>query len=152
MVTWFVRALNAALLILAAVVCAHWFWMFAAPSVSAPPPSPVADTLRPAETLRRANLFGAASNSPQTPAARADLVLRGIYANRDGGMAVIALDRARTVTVRSGEELAPGITLERVLRDHVIVNQGGVSQRLELPQAKPLDAPPTAPPAHAAKK
>jgi general secretion pathway protein C len=145
MTTWLVRLLNGALLVLAAIVCAHWFWIFAAPVVTAPIETPLAEAARPAAMIQRAHLFGATANAPQVAPVRTDLVLRGIYANRDGGMAVIALDRGRMVTVRAGEEIAPGIKLERVLRDHVLVNQGGITQRIELPQRKPLDAPPVAP-------
>ncbi len=152
MTTWLIRLVNAALLALAAVVCAYWFWIFAAPAVIAPTETAFTEAVRPAEAIRRANLFGTPANAPQIVAVRTDLVLRGIVANRDGGMAVISLDRGRTVTARVGEEIAPGITLERVLRDHVLVNQGGVSQRIELPQRKPLDAPPVAPPGVYPKK
>lgn len=145
MTTWLVRLLNAALLILAAAVGAHWFWIFAAPAVTAPMETPIAAAAHPAAVIQRAHLFGATANAPQAAPVRTDLVLRGIYANPDGGMAVIALDRGRMVTVRTGEEIAPGIKLERVLRDHVFVNQGGISQRIDLPQGQPLDVSPVAP-------
>ena len=145
MTTWLVRLLNGALLVLAAVVCAHWFWIFAAPVVTAPIENPVAEVGRPAALIQRAHLFGASANAQQVAPVRTDLVLRGIYASRDGGMAVIALGPGRMVTVRAGEEIAPGIKLERVLRDHVLVNQGGVTQRIELPQRQRLDASPVAP-------
>lgn len=143
--TWLVRLLNSVLLVLAAIMCAHWFWIFAAPVVTASIEAPLAEAARSAALIQRAHLFGATANAPQVAAVRTDLALRGIYASRDGGMAVIALDRGRMVTVRAGEEIAPGIKLERVLRDHVLVNQGGITQRIELPQRKPLDAPPVAP-------
>jgi general secretion pathway protein C len=152
MTTWLVRLLNAVLLVVAAGVCAYWFWIFAAPPVTAPLETPMAETARPADAIRRANLFGASTSSPVAAAARTDLILRGIYASRGGGMAVIALDRGQTVTVRAGEEIAPGIKLERVLRDHVIINQSGASQRLEFPQRKPLDAAPVAAAGYAPKK
>lgn len=145
MTTWLVRLLNSVLLVLAAIMCAHWFWIFAAPVVTASIEAPLAEAARSAALIQRAHLFGATANAPQVAAVRTDLALRGIYASRDGGMAVIALDRGRMVTVRAGEEIAPGIKLERVLRDHVLVNQGGITQRIELPQRKPLDAPPVAP-------
>lgn len=136
------RAVAAALLVLLAVLCAHWFWIFAAPPVSGPPEPMSSDALRPLDSIRRAQLFGA------TPAAaapvRTDLVLRGVSAARTGAMAVIALDKSRTVAVRAGDEVAPGIRLEHVAADHVIVVQNGVSQRIDLPQRKPLDAPPVA--------
>jgi type II secretory pathway component PulC len=145
MTIWSIRLLNAVLIVLAAALCAYWFWRFAAPPVVAPIETPPAEAVRPAETIRRANLFGAAAGANTT--ARLDLGLRGIYATRNGGMAVIALDRGRTVTVRSGDEIAPGIKLERVQRDHVVVSQGGIEQRLEMTQRKPLDAPPVKGPA-----
>lgn len=136
---------TAALLALLAVLCAHWFWIFAAPVNSVPVEPLRADTGRSIETLRNARLFGEAVAAPASSSqTRTDLVLRGISASRSGGMAVIALDRNRVVTVKAGEEIAPGIRLERVYGDHVIVVQNGTSQRIELPQRKPVDAAPVA--------
>jgi type II secretory pathway component PulC len=146
------RGLSAALLVLAAAVCAHWFWIFVAPPVSAPLEYSSTEVLRPLDSVRRANLFGASVTPSAAAPVRTDLVLRGISASRKGGMAVIATDRGRTVTVRAGDEIAPGITLERVERDHVIVVQNGVAQRLDLPQRKPVDAAPVAGQAIPAKK
>lgn len=134
-----------ALLALLAMLCAHWFWQFAAPVNSAPVEPLRADTGGSIEALRSARLFGEPAATPASSAQlRTDLVLRGISASRSGGMAVIALDRNRVVTVKAGEEIAPGIRLERVHGDHVVVVQNGTAQRIELPQRKPVDAAPVA--------
>jgi len=139
------RLLSSALILLMAIVCAHWFWRFAAPPIVAPIEATAVEALRPADTIRSARLFGEAAALPaSSPQTRTDLVLRGISASRSGGLAVIALDRNRVVTVKAGEEIAPGIRLERVHSDHVIVVQNGTSQRIELPQRKPVDAAPVA--------
>jgi len=139
------RTLSVALLVLLAVVCAHWFWIFFAPAVSAPADTTTTEILRPLDRIRRANLFGASATALVAAPTRSDLVVRGISADRKGGgMAVIAIDRGRTVTVRAGDEIAPGIQLERVERDHVIVVQNGIAQRIDLPQRKPVDVPPVA--------
>lgn len=58
-------------------------------------------------------------------------------------MAVIAIDKGKTVAVTTGDEVLPGVKLDKVFPDHVIVSRGGVPQRLDLPQRKPTDAPPT---------
>jgi general secretion pathway protein C len=139
------RMIVTALLVLLAITCAHWFWIFVAPPASAPPQQLSAELLRPLDSIRRANLFGIAAQAVTTaPAVRTDLALRGVSASRTGGVAVIALDKTRTVTVRAGDEIAPGIRLERVAPDHVVVIQNGVSQRIELPQKKPVDTAPVA--------
>ncbi len=144
---------TAALLVLLAIACAHWYWIFAAPAGRAPVEPMRADTARPSDAIRRANLFGEPAGAPAATPVRSDLVLRGISASRSGGLAVIALDRGRTVTVRAGDEIASGIRLERVLNDHVIVIQNGVPQRVELPQRRAVDAPPVGgPPGSGARK
>jgi len=136
---------SAALLIALAVLCAHWFWKFAAPPTRMPLEPMQSDAARPIEAIRGARLFGDAQvQAAAAPAVRTDLVLRGISASRSGGIAVIAVDRGRVVTAKAGEDIAPGIRLERVHRDHVIVTQNGMSQRIELPQRKPTDAAPVA--------
>jgi type II secretory pathway component PulC len=136
--------LSAATLVLLAIVCAYWFWIFAAPTGSAAVEPLTTATTRPLDAIRRARLFGEGAGVATAAPVRTDLVLRGISASKNGGLAVIALDRSRTVTVRSGDEIAPGILLERVLHDHVIVVQNGMTQRIELPQRKPVDTSPIA--------
>ena len=153
-VTWIVRLSTAMLIALAATLTAHWFWIFAAPSFAEPPSSSIAESLRPVDAIRRANLFGAniQVSPPMAAGAPTDLVLRGILADRNGGMAIIAVDRHQTVAVRAGEDVAPGIRLQRVRPDHVVVEQHGVRRHLEIAPRKPLDAPPVATPGHGPKK
>ena len=153
-VTWIVRLSTGALLALAAVLIAQWFWVFVAPKVTEPPESSHADPVRPLDAIRRANLFGAGERAspPISAGAPTDLVLRGILADRNGGMAVIAIERNQTVAIRAGEDVAPGVRLQSVQPDHVVVEQHGVSRRIEIAQRKPLDTPPMAASGRAPRK
>ena len=137
---WAVRLLNAALLLASALVCAHWFWIFAAPPIVAPRQQSAPQPVGVVDAIRRAGLFGSAAHTAIAGRERRELVLRGIYASREGGMAVIAVDSTQPPAIRIGEEVAPGIVLERVLADHVVVNESGVARRLDLPERKSFGA------------
>lgn len=151
---WIPTICSAALLALLAWMGAHWFWTFAAPDSDAGSAGRETGSVRPLEAIQRSGLFGVSAASPASgsTASSADLVLRGISATRKGGMAVIAIDKGRTVAVSAGDEIVPGVRLERVLPDHVVVSRGGVAQRLDLPRRQATDAPPVSPAGTPAKR
>lgn len=150
---WTARAAAGAVLAGAAVVGAHWFWKFAAPSPSVIG-SAVAPAARPLESIVAAGIFGTAPTVHATAATlgASELHLRGISSTRRGGMAVIAVDKGRTVTAAVGEEIVPGVKLDKVHPDHVIVTRAGIPQRLELPQRRSTDQPPIKAAANPAQK
>lgn len=80
------------------------------------------------------------------------LTLFGIRANESsgGGSAIIAGEDGVQNSYAVGEEVAPGVVLDAVAFDHVILSRGGVKESLYLDQSVPAEtvgaAPATTPP------
>jgi len=76
-----------------------------------------------------------------TEAASSDsggLTLFGVRADgAGGGSAIIGLSDGRQVSVAAGEELEPGLTLNSVAPDHVMLSRGGAAFRLDFPDMTP---------------
>ena len=69
------------------------------------------------------------------------LTLFGIRANESsgGGSAIIAGEDGMQNSFGVGEEVAPGVILDSVAFDHVILSRGGVKESLYLDQSVPAD-------------
>lgn len=86
-----------------------------------------------------------------------NLILFGVRANESsgGGAAIIAGEDGIQNSYAVGEEVAPGVTLDSVAFDHVILSRGGVKESLYLDQSVPAEtvspsgttSPATIPPA-----
>jgi general secretion pathway protein C len=76
------------------------------------------------------------------------LTLFGIRANESsgGGSAIIAGEDGIQSSYAVGEEVAPGVMLDSVAFDHVILSRGGVKESLYLDQSVPAETVGTAPP------
>jgi general secretion pathway protein C len=83
-----------------------------------------------------------------------NLTLFGIRANESsgGGSAIIAGDDGVQNSYGVGEEVAPGVILDAVAFDHVILSRGGVKESLYLDQSVPAENvnPATPPPSTSA--
>lgn len=139
-----IRIINSALLIVLAIVCAHWFWVFAGPRSTNLAVLFEPDSGKVISSIQRASLFGTAPPVSSVTTDGSGLQLRGIFADADGGIAILGFDNNRAVPVRVGSEIKPGILLVRVERDYVVVRKTGVDQRIDLPERKRLDMPPVA--------
>ena len=69
------------------------------------------------------------------------LVLFGVRANESsgGGAAIIAGEDGIQNSYAVGEEVAPGVTLNSVAFDHVVLSRGGVKESLYLDQSAPAE-------------
>jgi general secretion pathway protein C len=69
------------------------------------------------------------------------LTLFGVRANESsgGGSAIIAGEDGVQKSFAVGEEVAPGVTLDSVAFDHVILSRGGVKESLYLDQSVPAE-------------
>ena len=78
---------------------------------------------------------------------RSACTLFGIRANESsgGGSAIIAGEDGVQNSYAVGEEVAPGVILDSVAFDHVILSRGGVKESLYLDQSVPADTVGTAP-------
>ena len=70
-----------------------------------------------------------------------NLILFGIRANTSsgGGSAIIAGEDGVQVSYAVGEEVMPGVTLDSVAFDHVILSRGGVKESLYIDQSVPAE-------------
>lgn len=129
---------NLLLLLTLAALLAHWTWRFAAPV----PPQPAADSRADIKlsadlaSLRAARLFGAAAGEAGAPVERVtslNLKLRGVFASLGSlpAMAILGVD-GQDRAAAPGNEIVPGVVLDAVTPDHVILLNRGVRERLDL--------------------
>lgn len=91
------------------------------------------------ETVRAAHLFGIASSSP-SPVARSltplNLKLSGVFAasGKQPALAIINVEQKGDAPFWVGDAVLPEVTLEQVNPDHIVLNRGGVMEKLRLEQ------------------
>jgi general secretion pathway protein C len=123
--------LKLAALALLGVVLAYWAWAWLAPAAAqrAPPAPELAGN-----PLAAATLFGAVKQGPG--AGTGALRLMGVVAasGERRGQAVLRLDAKKTVAVRQGEDIEPGLRLAEVHVDHVVLERNGARETLAWPE------------------
>ncbi|WP_296642114.1 type II secretion system protein N [Thiobacillus sp. 65-1402] len=136
-IPWLGAPLNLLLLLGLAASLAHWTWRFAAPLPPLPANSAGAGSVPEASlaSLHAAHLFGAAQGRTDAPAEQAtalDLKLRGVFAALGGkAMAIVGGD-GQDRAVALGDEVVPGVVLDAIAPDHLILLNRGVRERLDL--------------------
>lgn len=129
--------INAGLLVFFLWLLARWTWSFFPASQSEPPgmlPTQGA-TVDAVAVIGQARLFGgAAEPSAPTGLTALNFKLLGVFATREqeGMVAIINTGEPKNKAVRAGEEVAPGIVLDTVFADHVLLRRQGVTERLNL--------------------
>ena len=141
------RRVLGVLAILTAVQIARFFWILITPV------GPVNDWRAPSvnivpQSVRMALFAGfdpffrndAAADSAQNITSLS-LTLFGVRTNESsgGGSAIIAGEDGVQNSFAVGEEVAPGVTLDAVAFDHVILSRGGVKESLYLDQSVPAE-------------
>ena len=121
-------------LALLALVLAHWGWTWFGPN-----PAVIAVPASESDLAGRAasaRLFGNAAPSPGDASAGADLRdlrLLGVFAESDGkGYALFRAGSRGAILAEAGDEIAPGVRLERVRPDGVNLVDSGASRDLSL--------------------
>jgi general secretion pathway protein C len=141
------RLILGVLVILTAVQTARLFWMMLTPI------GPVNDWRAPTVNVvpqpARMALFAGFDPFFRNDAAAAStqnvtslsLTLFGVRTNESsgGGSAIIAGEDGVQNSFAVGEEVAPGVTLDSVAFDHVILSRGGVKESLYLDQSVPAE-------------
>lgn len=112
-------------IVLFAVMLARWVWVFAAP----------VDMAMPATTTWQKNdvsenLFGHAADA-SAMASAGNIKLIGVFAHKTAGFAVLQID-GKQVGVGMGESVAAGGRLVETHADYVLLERGGVRQRVDL--------------------
>lgn len=124
-------------LALFALVAAHWTWQWLAPHAESRGQQ-VANEIGHAGSANA--LFGNAARDDSSPSSTGiGISLLGIVAATAGGRgyAVLRLEPKALVTVREGEDVAPGLRLAEVATDHVILERGGTREALGWPVRSP---------------
>lgn len=130
---------------------ANIFWTVSAPAGSSPSGQMETDAQRAAQGIGNRHLFGQYIAAVGPMAAPSNLKLTGVItAQREGqrAYAFITVEGKAAQLVKEGEEIAPGITLQRVLARQVEIQRNGQNQTLTLPEnskaqtnpANPADA------------
>jgi len=131
-------------------VLARWTWVLfapAAPIVVPAAPAPV-DIQAALDEILRARLFSgkAAGEAPIAVTARRDVQLAGVFATapQGRGWAVLQFEGKAQQVAANGTEIAPGLLLDQVFGDHVVVTRQGTRERIDLARrvaAAPQPAP-----------
>lgn len=152
--------LTFALVVVLAMQLAYWTWVFFTPKVPVPPQKPaVANTANALATVLNAQIFGVApvADAPAAVTTATNMRLSGVFAaiGTLPAFAIISFDGQASQPVKSGDVIAPGVVLEGVFPDHVLIRRNGARERLELdargtaavapgiPAAVPVQAPVT---------
>ena len=128
-----------------ALVVAYWTWQWFAPL---PEPRAQAAAKVNEHAGSAGNLFGKTERSSDSvlPTGIAIRLLGSVAATPGRrGYAVVKLEPKQILTVQEGDEIAPGIRLEEVGTDHLILVRGGIRETLTWPE-KNMTAGPVAPP------
>jgi general secretion pathway protein C len=141
------RVILGALAILTAVQFARLFWIlitpvgpvnaWRAPSVNVVPQSARMALFDGFDPFFRNDATAASTQNVTS----LSLTLYGIRANESsgGGSAIIAGEDGVQSSFAVGEEVAPGVVLDSVAFDHVILSRGGVKESLYLDQSVPAE-------------
>jgi len=100
--------------------------------VAAPPPAAPAEVPVEAATT----LFG---GRPAAAVAATNYQLRGVIAAGPDGVAILSADGQPPMAVSVNKEVAPGVTVKEVHRRYVLLNEGGVVKRVDLPDNAPSE-------------
>jgi hypothetical protein len=125
------------------VLLARWSWILFAPHATTTIPAP---ERKPATEAGR--LFGVAvaDAAPVQGVTLPNVALVGVFAtdSKRPGFAVLQMD-GKQVGVVAGGVVAPGTKLQEIHSDHVLLERGGVQQRVNLEGKAATTAPlPTA--------
>ncbi|MCM8558205.1 type II secretion system protein N [Sphingomicrobium sediminis] len=141
------RLVRLVLIAILAALLARLFWVIVTPvgpvgDWRAPTPRLLSEAEQSA-LLLRVDPFPQSAASAQAGEGVTDLELElfGIRENRGAGTgsAIIAGSDGEQVSYAVGEEVAPGVTLAAVAFDHVVLDRGGVRERLYIDNSIPAE-------------
>jgi hypothetical protein len=131
-------------LALAAWLAAGWFWHLTGPEPVIAVMQQITDPLAAARSVTQRHLFGNAETTSAAELAPRNFTLLGAMtaSQQQPGFAVLAETGKPAVSVFEGDELAPGIRLEKVMPDKVSIIFNGRSETLELVPDQSSRTPP----------
>jgi general secretion pathway protein C len=109
-------------------------------AIAAPPPAPpMGINVDAAKGLFGGQVMVAAVSNYQ---------LKGVVAARgDDSAAILSVDNKPAVAIAIGKEVVPGVTVKEVHAKHVILSEGGVNKRVDLPSDAGVSSGPATMPA-----
>lgn len=110
---------------------AYWAMQWFAPAAR-PVAAPPQDTLAVANPAAAAGLFGGHS----TAALASNFQLKGVVmaSNPDESVAILSVNGKPAHAVKTHTQVSPGVTVRGVYKHHVLLDDGGVIKRVELPK------------------
>ncbi len=152
---WLPNGLLLAALAVTGVLLAQALWLLRGSGeppqvVSAPSPQGAGATVAPADAVAAAALLGRAPVAAGSAAVRAadlGVSLVGVFAGGQPPLAMIQ-SGAKVLVLKPGDAVVPGVVIQSIEPDRVLVLRAGVLEALSFPPAPNLDAAP--PPSAAA--
>lgn len=136
------RWLEATLIALLALQAARLLWLLL-------PAAPIGQAVQPASDtssgLPAIDMFYRNDMPTGAPAGAGGYNLRGVRIDAHGGSAILLDAGGHQQAYTAGEQVAPGLVLERVGPGHVLLRGAGGLQRLDLPALNDGSAPGTRP-------
>jgi len=137
------RLLPRGLVLLAAGLLAlnayRWYQRLSAPAVPPVPSIPVTETVTsdPLQTLVASNLFGSVEGGgmdtpAQPPLSSLKLIVNGVVAAAERGLALISIEGKPQEAFAVGEDILPGVQLAEVQADRIFVKRGSLLEKLML--------------------
>ena len=113
------------------VSIAYWAMQFIKPPVRAIAAPPLSTPSIP-KLDAAAGLLGGRSSFAVT----SNFQLKGVVvaSNPKESVAILAANGKPAKAIRANHEVIPGVTVKEVQRDHVLLSEGGVIKRVDLPQ------------------
>jgi general secretion pathway protein C len=130
----------------AAWLVAGWFWDQAAPVAISLPMARQADPLEATQAIAARQLMGAAQKksggAPPVRVVRYRLFGAMTATGRTRGFAIVGEEGKAPIAVLEGDDIAPGVTLSKVLAEQVQLRYEGGSETIDLRREASSVAPP----------
>jgi len=101
-----------------------------------PPLRAVASPLPSSRSAPRLDAAAGLLGGRSSFAVASNFQLQGVVVARDPAesVAILATNGKQAQAIRTNAEVVPGVTVKEVHRDHVLLSEGGVIKRVELPE------------------
>jgi general secretion pathway protein C len=111
---------------------AYWAMQLYKPAARPVAAPPILSDLPAPDPESAASLFGGRA----TAVVASNFQLKGVVmaSNPADSVAILAANGKKPQAVRTNAEVLPGVTVKEVQRDHVLLSEGGVTKRVDLPQ------------------
>lgn len=128
--------LTLAALALLGFVLAYWTWAWFAPPAE---PRIGAAAEPTTQVIFAKTVFGEAPRGQTAKPTAASITLLGLVAAASGrrGHAIVRLDTKEARVAREDDEIAPGIRLAEIHRDHIVLEMNGMRETLAWPKKTP---------------